>query len=127
MPFRSERKRLKDTLEPGEEILASDPLCTIDERPELTVVSHPVLVVTDRCIYLILSGKQQQVTRLDFDALVAVHRRDDPIPGSTLRLRMNDGQVLTLTYEPRARRQDTADLITERFFGRVVKDTAEPG
>jgi hypothetical protein len=125
MAFRSERKRLKDTLQPGEDILASDPLCTIDERPELTVVSHPVLVVTDRSIYLILSGKEQEVSRIDFDTVVEVHRKDDPVPGSTLRLAMGDGQVLTLTYEPRSRQQHTADLITERFFGRVVKNTTD--
>ena len=51
MSFRAERKRLRDTLQPGEEILARDPLCTIDERPELTVLALPVLVVTDRSIY----------------------------------------------------------------------------
>jgi hypothetical protein len=123
--FRSERRRLRDTLQPGEEILASDALCTIDERPELTVLAHPVLVVTDRSIYLTLSGKEQAITAIDFDALVDVQRTDDPVPGSTLRLTGHDGQVLTLTYEPRSRRQDTADLITERFFGRVVRDTAE--
>jgi hypothetical protein len=125
MSFRAERKRLRDTLHPGEEILASDPLCTIDERPELTVLAHPVLVVTDRSIYLILSGKEQEVTAIDFDQLVGVQRTDDPVPGSTLQLTGSDGRVLTLTYEPRRRRQDTADRITERFFGRVVKDTSD--
>jgi hypothetical protein len=123
--FRAERKRLRDTLHPGEEILASDPLCTIDERPELTVLSHPVLVVTDRSIYLILSGREREVTRIAFDELAGVQRTDDPVPGSTLRLTMNDGQVLTLTYEPRSRRQDTADLITQRVFGRVAKNVSE--
>jgi hypothetical protein len=125
MSFRAERKRLRDTLQPGEEILARDPLCTIDERPELTVLAHPVLVVTDRSIYLILSGKEQEITAIALDALVGVERTDDPVPGSTLRLTMPGDQVLTLTYEPRSRRQDTADRITERFFGRVVKDTSE--
>src|SRR5580692_7455872 len=125
MSFRAERKRLRDTLQPGEEILASDPLCTIDERPELTVLAHPVLVVTDRSVYLILSGKEQEITAVELDALVDVQRTDDPVPGSTLRLTGPDGQVLTLTYEPRSRRQDTADRITERFFGRVVRDTSD--
>jgi hypothetical protein len=121
--FRAERKRLKDALRPGEEILARDPLCTIEERPELTVVSHPVLVVTTMAVYLILAGKPPEVRCVDFDALADVMRKDDRIAGSTLRLTMDDGEVLTVTYEPRARQQPTADLITERFFGRVVTDT----
>jgi hypothetical protein len=125
MSFRAERKRLRDTLQPGEEILARDPLCTIDERPQLTVLAHPVLVVTNRSIYLILSGKEQEITGIDLDHLVDVQRTDDPVPGSTLRLTGGDGRVLTLTYEPRSRQQDTADLITERFFGHVVKDTSD--
>ena len=125
MSFRAERKRLRDTLQPGENIRARDPLCTIDERPELTVLAHPVLIVTDRSIYLILSGKEQEIIGIDFDHLVEVQRTDDPVPGSTLRLTAHGGQVWTLTYEPRSRRHDTADLITERFFGRVVKDTAD--
>jgi hypothetical protein len=125
MSFRAQRKRLRDTLRSGEEILASDALCTIDERPELTVVSHPVLVVTNMSAYLILSGKQQEVSRIDFESLADVKRSDNPIPGSTLPLIMDDGKVLTFTYEPRARQQITADLITERFFGRIVKDTTD--
>jgi hypothetical protein len=125
MGFRAERRRLREALRHGEEILASDPLCTIDERPELTVVSHPVLVVTTMSAYLILSGKQPEVRRIDFDTLVDVKRKDDPVPGSTLRLIMDGGDVLTFTYEPRSYRLDTADLITERFFGRVVKNTDE--
>jgi hypothetical protein len=123
--FRSERKRLADTLAPDEEILASDALCAIDERPELTVLSHPVLVVTTTSAYLILSGKTPEVTRIDVGELTAVMRTDDPVPGSTLRLTTKAGVVLTLTFEPRSRRQITADLITERFFGRVVKDTTD--
>jgi len=125
MGFRAERRRLRDVLREGEEILASDPLCTIDERPELTVVSHPVLVVTTMSAYVILSGKQPEVLGIDFDTLVDVKRKDDPVPGSTLRLILDGGDVLSLTYEPRSHRQDTADLITQRFFGRVVKDTAD--
>jgi hypothetical protein len=122
--FRAERKRLRHLLRPGEEILASDHLCAVEERPELTVVSHPLLVVTDRSVYLILSGQQPEMGRIDLDALVEVTRTEDPVPGSTLRLAANDGAVLTLTYEPRTRRHDTADLITKHFFGRVIKDTA---
>ena len=85
MSFRAQRRRLRDSLRPGEEILARDPLCTIEERPELTVLAHPVLVVSDRSIYLILSGKEQEVTRIDYDALVGVQRTDDPVPGSPRR------------------------------------------
>jgi hypothetical protein len=125
MSFRAQRKRLRDGLRSGEEILAVDALCTIEERPELTVLSHPVLVVTTMSVYLILSGRQQEVSRIDFDSLAGVERTDDPIPGSTLRLIMDGGDVMTLTYEPRSRLQVTADLITERFFGRIVKDTTD--
>jgi len=121
--FRAERKRLRDTLRAGEEIVASDPLCLIGERPELTVVSHPRLVVTTTGVYLLLSGKQPEVLALDFATLVAVTRTDDPLPGCTLGLTAADGTVLTLTYEPRTRQHPTADVITEHFFGRVVKDT----
>ena len=123
MTFRAERKRLRDILHSGEEIQASDPLCAVEERPELTVVAHPLLVVTDRSVYLILSGKQPEVSRIDLDTLVEVTRTEDPVPGSTLRLTANDGAVLTLTYEPRTRQHHTADLITKHFFGRVVNDT----
>jgi hypothetical protein len=38
---------------------------------------------------------------------------------------MDGGDVMTFTYEPRSRLQVTADLITERFFGRIVKDTTD--
>jgi hypothetical protein len=125
MSFRAQRKRLRDSLRPGEEILAVDALCTIEERPELTVLSHPVLVVTTMSVYLILSGRQQEVSRIDFDSLVGVERTDDTKLGSTLRLIMDGGDVMTFTYEPRSRQQVTADLITERFFGRIVKDTTD--
>jgi hypothetical protein len=125
--FRAERKHLKDTLQPGEEILASDPVAMISERPELTVVAHPVLVVTDRSAYVLLSGKPPEVIGIELDALADVQRKDDPIPGSRLRLTTKDGVVLTLTYEPRSRQHDTGDRITERFFGQVVKDTGSGG
>jgi hypothetical protein len=123
MSFRRERRQLRDRLRPGEEILASDVLCAIKERPELTVLSHPVLVVTSMGVYLVLSGKEKEVRSVDFDVLAAVERTDDPVPGSTLRLILNDGEVLTFDYEPRAYTQATADVITKRFFGRIVKDT----
>jgi hypothetical protein len=125
MSFRAQRKQLKDSLRSGEEILAVDALSTIEERPELTVLSHPVLVVTTMSVYLILSGRPPEVTRIDFDSLAGVERTDDPKPGSTLRLILDGGDVMTFTYEPRSRQQVTADLITERFFGRVVKDTTD--
>jgi len=124
MNYRRERRRLRDRLRPGEEILASDVLCAIKERPELTVLSHPVLVVTSLSVYLVLSGKEEEVRRVDFDDLAAVERTDNPVPGSTLRLVRRDGEVLTFDYEPRSYTQGTADEITKRFFGRIVKDTA---
>jgi hypothetical protein len=124
MRFTRERRQLRDSLRPGEEILASDVLCAIKERPELTVLSHPVLVVTSMSVYLVLSGKEKEVRRVDFDDLAAVERTDDPVPGSTLRLVLRDGDVLTFDYEPRSYQQGTADEVTKRFFGRIVKDTA---
>jgi hypothetical protein len=123
MRFRAERKRLSGTLRPGEEILASDALCTIEERPELTVVSQPVLVVTNLGIYVILSGKQPEVIPVDYDTLADVERQENPKLGSTLRLRTTAGKVLTFTFEPRTHRHLSADLITERFFGRTVQNT----
>ncbi len=82
--------------------MASDPLCTIDERPELTVLSHPVFVVTTMGAYLILSDKHAEVRRIDFDAVGALERTDNPKHGSVLKLTLRDGESLTLTYEPRA-------------------------
>ncbi|HXQ59121.1 MAG TPA: hypothetical protein VN799_03455 [Acidimicrobiales bacterium] len=125
MGFRAEKKRLADALGAGEEILASDPLAMIEERPELNVLSRPVLVVTDRSIFLILSGKQPEVSRIGIDALAGVEREDDKKLGSTLRLTMTDGEVRTFVYEPRAPTQATADLITERFIGRNITDTSD--
>lgn len=122
MSFRAERKRLKGVLRPGEEILASDALCTIEERPELTVVSQPVLAVTNVRIYVILSGKQPEVITVEFDTLAGVERQENPKLGSTLQLRTTAGQVLTFTFEPRTHRHLSADLITERFFGPTVQD-----
>jgi hypothetical protein len=123
--FRAERKRLHDELQADEEILASDPLALIEERPELDVLAHPVFVVTTRSVFVILSGTFQGVRRIDFDHIAAVERRLDRKLGNTLRLTMADGDVLTCVYEPRVQNQATADLITERFFGRIIKDTVQ--
>jgi hypothetical protein len=125
MAFRSERKRLGNALRPEEEILASDPLALIEERPDLDVLSRPVLVVTNSSVFLILSGKKAEVSRIGLDALTGVERTDDRKFGSSLRLTMTDGDVRTFVFEPRAHGQVTADLITERFFGRIIKDTAD--
>jgi hypothetical protein len=125
MSFRAQRRQLRNSLRSGEEILAVDALCTIEERPELTVLSHPALVVTTMSVYLILSGRPPEVSRIDFDSLAGVERTGDTKRGTTLRLTMDGGDVMTFTYEPRSRQQVTADLITERFFGRIVKDTAD--
>jgi hypothetical protein len=124
MGFRAERKRLGAALRSGEDIVASDRLSAIEERPELTVVSHPVLVVTNMSAYIVLSGKPQEVRRIEFDAIAVVTRTDDRKSGGALQLTMTDGEVLTLLYDPRDPLQAAGDLITERFFGRIVKDTA---
>jgi hypothetical protein len=121
--FRTERKRLDGILAAGEEILASDPLSMIGERPELTVPAHPVLVVTTAAAYLLLHGPAAEVRRLDLDTLVAVARTDEPKLGSTLQLTLAGGEVCTYVYEPRQKILATADRITERFFGRIVTDT----
>jgi hypothetical protein len=115
--FRAERRRLRDVLRPGEEILASDALAAIAERPELTVVSHPVLVVTTLGVYLTLEGKPPEVRRIDFESLGAVDSRDDAKLGVTLRLTMTDGEVLTCAYDRRRTLPVTAGLIVERFAG----------
>jgi hypothetical protein len=120
MAFRAEKVRLKNALRPGEVILASDLLSRIKQRPDLD--RPPVLVVTDMCIYLIFSGRQREISRIDFDALGGVGRKTTGF-GRELQLILDDGEVLTCVYHPRDRNGLTADLITERFFGRVVKDT----
>jgi len=97
----------------------------IEERPELNVLSRPVLVVTTMSVFLILSGKQPEVSRIGLDAHVRVDRKDHRKLGSTLRLTTADGVVRTFVYEPRAHIEPTADLITERFFGRIVTDTTD--
>ncbi len=116
MRFRAERKRLADALRANEEILASDPLAMIHERPDLNVLARPVLVVTDRSIFLILSGKQPEVSRIGLEVLAGVEREDDKKLGTTLRLTLIDGDVRTFVYEPRAPSHLTADLIAGRFL-----------
>jgi hypothetical protein len=125
MSFRAERKRLATSLGADEEILARDPLSMIEERPELNVLSRPVLVVTDLSIFLILSGKEPEVSRIGLDALAGVEREDDKKFGSTLRLTLTDGEVRTFVYEPRAPTHVTADLITERFLASHITDTSD--
>ena len=65
MAFGAERKRLRDVLSPGENILASDMLGGVRELPTLS--RPPVLVVTDMGIYLIVSGRESEVRKISFD------------------------------------------------------------
>lgn len=51
-----------------------------------------------------------------------VGRRTSPF-GRELQLIFHDGVVMTFIYNRHDRHGLTADLITERFFGHVVKDT----
>jgi len=118
--FRAETKRLRGELRPGEQILASD-ILYIKERPDLTGLSRPVLVVTDMAIFVILSGRQRSVMRVDFDELRGVGRKSGIL--DELQLIHVNGDVLTFKYDDRDHKQLTADLITERVFGRVIKDT----
>ena len=123
MAFGAERKRLRDVLSPGENILASDMLGGVRELPTLS--RPPVLVVTDMGIYLIVSGRESEVRKISFDDLAGVGRKTT-LFGRELQLILHDGDALTaLTclFHPRDRRGLTGDLITERFFGHVVKDT----
>jgi len=121
MAFRAEKSRLRHALRPGETILASDLLGLWLQRPNLD--RPPVLVVTDMAIYLILSGRDREVSRIDFDALVGVGRRGRY--GRQFQLMLDSGEVLTFQYHPRDRHGRTADLITERFFGHIVKNTED--
>jgi hypothetical protein len=119
MAFRAEKSRLRNALRPGETIIASDLLSLWFERHDLE--RPPVLVVTDLAIYVILSGRQREVSRIDFDALVGVGRFGPY--GNRLRLSLDSGEALTFWYNRRDRHCVTADLITERFFGVVIKNT----
>jgi hypothetical protein len=121
MAFRAETKRLRGELRPGEQILASD-ILAIKERPDLTGMSRPVLVVTDLAIFVMLSGRQRSIMRIDFDELRDVGRKSGIL--DELQLIHVNGDVLTFKFDHRDHKQLTADLITERFFGRVIKDTA---
>jgi hypothetical protein len=123
MAFRAERGRLKNAMRPGEEIIASDLLDSWYERPNLQ--RPPVLVVTNMCAYLILSGRDREVSRIDFDALVGVGRKESGrvFGCQELQLILDSGEVVTLVYNHRDRHGRTADLVTERYFGHIVRDT----
>ena len=125
MGFRAERRRLRDVMEPEEEILASDLLHGVREWRDLS--RPPVLVVTNTSIYLLLSGSEKGVFAVPFNELAGVGRRPKFLNLGELQLIMRepDGSLATVTclYNPRDRYELTGDLITEHFFGRVIKDT----
>jgi hypothetical protein len=125
MAFRAEQRRHKRLLSPGEEILASDLLGGIHEMPHLS--RPPVLVVSDQAIYILLSGREANELRIEFDQLAGVGRKSNIfIREIQLILKGDDGRAasaLTCAFHPRDRHGLTGDLITERFFGRVIKDT----
>lgn len=126
MAFRAERIRLKGVINSDEEIVASDLLHEIKEYPDLS--RPPILVVTDRAIYVLTSGREKGVLGIPFSNLVRVGRRSTLLQGEIqLVARDSDGSLTTVTcvFHPRDRKERTGDLITECFFGRVTKDTIE--
>jgi hypothetical protein len=117
-------------LNPGETILASDLLGGIVELPGLS--RPPILVVSDEAMYIILSGKDKAEQRIEFDDLVAVARRTDfTTRAIVLAVRDESGspRSLSCVFHRRDHHGRTGDLITQRYFGRIVKDTTveEPG
>jgi hypothetical protein len=126
MAFGAERHRLRGIIGRDETILASDLLGGIKEWPRLS--RPPVLVVTDTSIYVLLSGLDKGVYSIPFNELAGVGRRSGPFGGEIqLILREDNGLITTITCEfhPRDRHERTGDLITERYFGRVIKDTEQ--
>lgn len=124
MAFGAERHRLKGIIERDETILASDLLDGVKEWPETS--RPPVLVVTDKSIYVLLSGPDKGVYSIPFNELNGVGRRSGLFGGEIqLILREDNGQITTITckFHPRDRHERTGDLITEHYFGRVIKDT----
>jgi len=117
--FRAEYSRLRDILQPGESILASDLLGGCREFPNLS--RPPVFVVTDLSMYLLLSGRDKDVFQMEFSDLAGVGRRW--LLTREMQLIFKNNYVLNLIYHPRDQLGRTADLVTERFFGHVVKDT----
>jgi hypothetical protein len=124
MAFGAERRRLKGIIGQDETILASDLLGGIKEWPHLS--RPPVLVVTDKSIYVLLSGAEKGVYAVPFNELAGVGRRSGLFGGEIqLILREDNGQITTITckFHPRDRHEQTGDQITEHYFGRVIKDT----
>lgn len=126
MGFGVERRRLSGVIEPDEEILGSDLLDKIMEFPELS--RPPVLVVTNRAIYVLTSGIERGVLGIPFSNLTGVGRKSTILQSEIqLIARDSDDSVtrITCVFHPRDRKERTGDLITERFFGRVTKDTTK--
>jgi hypothetical protein len=117
MAFRSEKWRLRKILEPGEEVLGSDFVALRE-----VLRGHPVLVVTDRSAYLVLPS---ETFRLKYSNIAAVARSDgseSSLSAPWLELRAHNGEWLRMTFDPRNRQQVTADIITNAFFGQVVRN-----
>jgi hypothetical protein len=139
MPFRAEHYRLRKVLEVGEEIRASDfisldahgPGGLRDEHADSLgsggVSGRMVLVLTDRKVHVVAPGGMISAR---LDRLIGVGRRGrngkgrNAIPAQ-VQLIFPGNAYWNLTYDPRAAAQETGDLITESFFGRVIADTIE--
>jgi hypothetical protein len=78
MPYGAERRRLRGVIESGEAILGSDLLSKIKELPNLS--RPPVLVVTNRAIYVLTSGRGKGILGIPFDNLTGVNRKSTLLP-----------------------------------------------
>jgi len=124
MAFGAEQRRLRGIMRPGEQILASDLLHEVVEWPRLS--RPPVLVVSDLAVYFLTSGREKGVLGIPFTNLKSVRRRSNTFQRDMqLVASDSDGSLTTVTciFQGRDRHGLTGDLITERFFGHVVKNT----
>jgi hypothetical protein len=113
-----------DVIGADEAILGSDLLDSIKELPELS--KPPILVVTNRAIYVLTSGREKGVLGIQFDSLVGVVRRSTLLQSEIeLVARESNDSItrMTCVFHPRDRHERTGALITERFFGRVTRNT----
>lgn len=136
MAFRAERHRLRKELEPGEEILGSDFVSVEVIQPNGSVTSPGwpggveggvILIVSDRRLYVVFRGG---LIAAPIDRIVTVGRKRRPesrITAAQVQVGFPDGTLWELTYSISAAKPVTGDLITERFFGRVIDDTIENG
>jgi len=137
VPFRAERRALRKVLDPDEEVLASDfaALETYDPGGVFFGAIHGlgaggvrgrmVFIVTDRAVYV---RSPAGIVAAPLDRVIGVGRKRRKLNGlqpAEVQVNFPAGAYWTLQYDPRAREQPTADVLTEWFFGRVIADTIE--